>query len=137
MPCLEPTNKLANRDWVTNYCERNPRPILPDGTMFSLPIPSGDEEAFEDLQHCDADIGSVVAGITNGRMSGLNLVHLDPDLTSTRTATGKADPPGNSGEERLGQAGIAQSHLHRQGVGSGDIFLFFGLYRLVDETAQG
>ena len=48
--------------------------------MFSLPIPSYDEEAFEDLQHGDVDIAEVVTGITNGRMSGLNLVHLDPDL---------------------------------------------------------
>lgn len=37
----------------------------------------------------------------------------------------------------LGQAGTAQSHLNKQGVGSGDIFLFFGLYRQVEETAQG
>ena len=37
----------------------------------------------------------------------------------------------------LGQAGIAQSHLHKQGVGSGDVFLFFGLYRRVEQPAQG
>ena len=38
-----------------------PSPIFPDGTMFSLPIPSYDDEAFEDLQHGDIDIASVVA----------------------------------------------------------------------------
>ena len=37
----------------------------------------------------------------------------------------------------LGQAGAAQSHLNNQGVGSGDVFLFFGLYRRAEETAQG
>ena len=37
----------------------------------------------------------------------------------------------------LGQAGIAQSHLNKQDVGHGDIFPFFGLYRRVEETAQG
>ena len=37
----------------------------------------------------------------------------------------------------LGQAGIAQSHLAKRGVGSGDIFLFFGLYRRVEETTHG
>ena len=37
----------------------------------------------------------------------------------------------------LGQAGIAQSHLNNQGVASGDVFLFFGLYRRVEETAEG
>ena len=48
--------------------------------MFSLPIPSWDQEAFENLQHGDIDIASVVTGVTNGRMSGQNLIHLDPDL---------------------------------------------------------
>ena len=48
--------------------------------MFSLPIPSRDDEAFEDLQHGDVDIASVVTGITNGRMGGQRPVHLDPDL---------------------------------------------------------
>ena len=38
----------------------------------------------------------------------------------------------------LGQAGIAQSHLNKQGAGSGDVFfLFFGLYRRVEKTALG
>ncbi len=55
-------------------------PIFSDGTMFSLPIPSWDQEAFEDLQHGDIDIASVVTGVTNGRMSGQNLIHVDPDL---------------------------------------------------------
>ena len=57
-----------------------PSPIFPNGTMFSMPIPSSDEEAFKDLQHGDVDIESVVTGVTNGRMSGQNLIHLDPDL---------------------------------------------------------
>ncbi len=69
--------------------------------MFSLPIPSRDDEAFEDLQHDGVDIASVVSGITNGRMGGLNLVHLDPDSTSTLTGTGKTEMPGNSGGECL------------------------------------
>ena len=37
----------------------------------------------------------------------------------------------------LGQAGAAQSHLNNQGVGIGDVFLFFGLYRRVEQIAQG
>ena len=57
-----------------------PSPIFPDGTMFSLPIPSGDRERFDDLQHGDVNIASVVAGITGGRINGRNLVHLDPDI---------------------------------------------------------
>lgn len=65
--------------------------------MYSLPIPSGDEEAFEDLQHGDGDIASVVAGITNGRIRRRDRVHLDPESTSMLTGTEKNDPPGRSG----------------------------------------
>ena len=45
-----------------------PSPISPDGTMFPLPIPSWDQEAFDDLQHgdIDIDIRSIVAGLTVG-----------------------------------------------------------------------
>jgi hypothetical protein len=114
-----------------------PSPIFPDGTMFSLPIPSRDEEAFENLQHGDVDIGTVVAGITNGRMSGLNLVHLDPDLNFDAYRHRKDRPHWQQWRGMLGQAGIAQSHLSKQGIGSGDVFLFFGLYRRVEETTRG
>ena len=37
----------------------------------------------------------------------------------------------------LGQTSIAQGHLDKQGVGAGDIFLFFGLYRRVEKTIHG
>ena len=57
-----------------------PSPTFPDGTMFSLPIPSYDDAASEDLQHGNVDIASVVTGITNGRVRGLDRIHLDPDL---------------------------------------------------------
>ena len=114
-----------------------PSPIFPDGSMFSLPIPSRDREQFADLQHGDIDIASVVTGITNGRMSGLNLVHLDPDLSFDAYRFRKDRPDWQQWRGMLGQAGIAQSHLNKQGNGSGDVFLFFGLYRQVEETAQG
>ena len=104
--------------------------------MFSLPIPSCDEEAFEDLQHGDIDIASVVNGITNGRMSSRGRVHLDPDLNFDAYRFRKDRPAWQQWRGMLGQAGIAQSHLNKQDVGSGDVFLFFGLYRRVEETAQ-
>ena len=105
--------------------------------MFSLPIPSYDEETFEDLKHGAIDIASVVSGITNGRMSGRNLIHLDPDLNFDAYRYRKNRPAWQQWRGMLGQAGIAQSHLDKQGVGSGDVFLFFGLYRQVEQTAQG
>ena len=77
---VKPQKLILSRDGFDSGSGGCPSPIFPDGTMFSLPILSGDEEAFEDLQHGHVAIASVVSEITNGRMSGLDLVHLDPGL---------------------------------------------------------
>ena len=113
-----------------------PSPILPDGSMFSLPIPSGDRERFEDLQHGDLDIATVVTGITGGRISGRESVHLDRDLNFNAYRHRKDRAAWQQWRGMLGLAGIAQGHLERQGVGASDVFLFFGLYRRVEKTAQ-
>ena len=98
---MKPKKLIISRKGFDSGSGGCPSPIFPDGTMFSLPIPSNDQVAFENLQHGDVDIASVVSGITNGRMSGLNLVHLDPDLNFDAYRSGKTDPLGNSGEECL------------------------------------
>ncbi len=134
---MKPNKLIISRKGFDSGSGGCPSPIFPDGTMFSLPIPSGDEEAFADLQHGDVDIASIVAGVTSGRMSGRNLIHLDPDLNFDAYRQRKDRADWQEWRGMLGQAGIAQSHLNKQGVGSGDVFLFFGLYRHVEETTQG
>ena len=133
---LKPKNLIISRKGFDSGSGGCPSPIFPDGTMFSLPIPSGHEEAFEDLQHGHVDIASVLSGITNGLMSGRNLIHLDPDLNFEAYRYRKDRADWQQWRGMLGQAGIAQSHLNKQGVTSGDIFLFFGLYSRVEETTQ-
>ena len=134
---MKPKNLILSRKGFDSGSGGCPSPIFPDGTMFSLPIPSYDEETFEDLEHGGFDIASVVSGVTNGRMSGRNLVHLDPDLNFDAYRYRKDRTAWQQWRGMLGQVGIAQSHLDKQGVGSGDVFLFFGLYRRVEQTAQG
>ena len=134
---LKPRKLIISRKGFDSGSGGCPSPIFPDGTMFSLPIPSGDEEAFEDLQHGDVDIAEVVSGITNGRMNRRGRVHLDPDLNFDAYRYRKDRPDWQQWRGMLGQAGIAQSHLNKQVIDSGDVFLFFGLYRQVEETAQG
>ena len=70
-------------------------------------------------------------------MSGLNLTHLNPGINFDTYRRRKDRPDWQQWRGMLGQAGIAQSHLNQQDIGSGDVFLFFGLYRQVEETAQG
>ena len=134
---MKPRKLIISRKGFDSGSGGCPSPIFPDGTMFSLPIPSGDEEAFADLQHGDIDITEVVSGITNGRMSRRGRVHLDPDLNFDAYRYRKDRPDWRQWRGMLGQAGIAQSHLNKQEVGDGDVFLFFGLYRRVEETALG
>ena len=60
------------------------------------------------------------------RMDGDRYVHLDPDL---RPELRPVHLPGNHGERLFGQEGAAERHLRNQGVGPGDLFLFFGWFR--------
>ena len=68
-------------------------------------------------------------------MSRLSLIHLDPDLNFDAYRHRKERADWHQWRGMLGQAGSAQSHLNNQEVASGDVFLFFGLYRRVEETA--
>ena len=120
---LKPKKLILSRKGFDSGCGGCPSPIFPDGTMFSLPMPSYDQEAFEDLQHGDVDVSNVVTGITNSRMSGRNRIHLDSDLNFNAYRYRKERADWQQWRGMLGQAGIAQSHLNNQGVGSGDIFL--------------
>ena len=56
-------------------------PILPDGTMVSLPIP--DEESgvrYGDIAVHGHDVGALVADLSGGRYGRRARAHLDPDL---------------------------------------------------------
>lgn len=87
-----------------------PSPIV-NGEPISLPIPTAKRsETTYEL----AGLGEIVARTTKGRVRPENLCHEDPMFHDGRCA--------------FGQTGAAQAHLAKQGVGVGDIFLFFGLF---------
>jgi hypothetical protein len=101
-----------------------PSPILPDGRLVSLPIPDGlSIIRYGDIGDQTRPIGQWVSHLTRGRIRSTSRAHLDPDLIDS-------DLPRQPGWRPLfGQAGAAQGHLAAQGVGPGDLFLFFGLFR--------
>ena len=134
---MKPKNLILSRKGFDSGSAGCPSPIFPDGTMFSLPIPSRDHELFDALQHGDVDIASVVTGITSGRLNGQNRVHLDPDLNFETYRYRKTRAAWQQWRGMLGQTGIAQAHLNKQAISAGDVFLFFGLYHRVEETTQG
>jgi hypothetical protein len=107
-------------------------PILPDGTMVSLPIP----EKGSGLRYADIKTprGTMLAlmrelGITRVHetnyepLSEKTEAHLDPDLyRSARVRHAEWRPV-------FGQSRAAQGHLSNQGVRAGDLFIFYGSFR--------
>ena len=98
-------------------------PILPDGTLIPLPIPSRYGRPLFDIQSSVGPLHRLVSDLTGGRIKPDTLVHLDPDLQ-------RSSIPRLAGwRPSLGQVSAAQGHLAKQGVGPGDLFLFFGWFR--------
>lgn len=104
-------------------------PILPDGRLLPLPIPSSHDDArLADLSCSDVDLAQMIADLSGGKHSLATHVHMDPDLGSATSARLPGWRPS------LGQTGAAQSHLSRRAVGAGDIFLFFGWFRQTERV---
>jgi hypothetical protein len=112
-------------------------PILPDGRLVSLPIPDpGSDLRYADCRLPDGStylellerLGIHQVRYSSGRrvctepVDGALSVHLDPDLHRATLSR----PPG--WRAAFGQVDRAQGHLRNQGVGPGDLFLFFGLF---------
>jgi len=108
-----------------------PSPIFPDGSMLSLPIP-------DRLSHIAyGEIGGnrwATVSEAVSQLAGLPIshrAHLDPDLVHHSFPRLKGWRP------IFGQVGAAEGHLRKQGVGKGDLFFFFGLFRWVERGAAG
>lgn len=100
-----------------------PSPILPDGRMISLPIPSQDDaRPYTDVLY---EQGRTLWDLMSelGMKHDVNSsCHLDPDLHEA------ASPRQSGWKPSLGQLGSAQTHLRNQNVEPGDLFLFFGWF---------
>jgi hypothetical protein len=103
-----------------------PSPIL-EGRPLPLPIPAGRWPGA--VTYADVGLGPLVERLSKGRLAAATRCHLDPDIVRDRLPR----EPGWRGA--FGQCGAAQGHLERCGVGPGDLFLFFGLYRDAAEDA--
>ena len=115
-----------------------PSPIFPDGTMFSLPIPvASDKITYGELRHYserlgEVDIGEVVTDLTcrrypDNQIGAGHSAHLDPDINF------HAYPRQEGWRGLFGQAGGTETHLVNEEVKEDDLFLFFGLFREVEE----
>lgn len=101
---------ILSRKGFDSAAGKCPSPII-DGRPVTMPIPASSSSA---TTYADLGLGEVVERISKGRMLAGDLCHHDPMF--------------HGGQCYLGQCGAAQSHLSKQGVSPGDIFLFFGLF---------
>lgn len=120
-PCMILTLKLifSRKGSDTSYGKRA-SPVAADGAMVSVPIP---EDGF-------------AHGITYESICGLpaglsGLAHLDPDLRQ------QALPRQPGWRPSFGQCDGALTHLLHQGVGVGDLFLFYGWFKGASLPARG
>ena len=119
-----------------------PSPILPDGTLLSMPIPNVEDDCtYDDLTYYVDGIGTMKYNeilndlYTNSSKSGIEQkyannkykgrCHLDPDIREGINNKYK----NLNWIPAFGQSGGAESHLRKQHIGKGDIFLFFGWFR--------
>ena len=108
-----------------------PSPIMPDGRLISLPIPSRiDPLTYDGVTINGISLGSLVEDLTGGRIERTRRCHLDPDLEA-------ASLPRQLGwSPAFGQIDAAQTHLASQNVTRGDLFLFFGWFRAVEAVGS-
>lgn len=117
---------LSRKAWDSSYGKK-PSPILPDGRLLPMPIPSKSSPIrYCDLSFHGLSVGELASSLTNGKQRPNYNCHLDPDIEESMFDR----PP--SWRPIFGQHSTAQSHLEKQGVGSGDLFLFFGWFRQTD-----
>jgi len=103
-----------------------PSPIMPDGTLLSMPIPTGDDVSFSDIAWNGISYADILQQISPEK--SFSNCHLDPDIRDNRIKPIKGWKPA------FGQTGSAQGLLSNADVEPGDIFLFFGWFRQVENT---
>ncbi|MBP5507104.1 MAG: hypothetical protein J6Y23_04560 [Prevotella sp.] len=99
-------------------------PILPDGTMLSLPIPSHDRISFSELQWHGFSYLDIIRQLNPKTLIDHDShCHLDPDLRE------EVRPRKPGWMPAFGQKGSPLSELHNNAIAVGDLFLFYGWFR--------
>lgn len=105
-----------------------PSPIFPDGSVLSFPIPASiSPTRFSDIQFKEYNPAKVVGDLSNNKILPNKFIHLDPDLDKATMARE------DNWRGAFGSGKSAQTHLENNNVGIGDIFLFFGWFKAVEE----
>lgn len=108
---------------------RIPSPILPEGTLLSLPLPANRSHSLiknKDLGEVHGhSVAKLIADLTKGQITPSKRTHFDPDLRHCMLARQSGWRP------LFGPAGASHTHMTKQGVEIGDLIFFFGWFREV------
>lgn len=106
-----------------------PSLIMPNGEVVSMPIPSpGDANSYDQLRYGKKTYRQILKELAPKKRFAR--CHLDPDLDACRLIK---KPCG--WKPAFGQIGSSSSYLlNTVGLQPGDIFLFFGNFRRVEEV---
>ena len=95
---------------------------MPNGDMLSMPIPSSaDADGYSDLIYDGKSYYKLLREVKPSFR--YRKCHLDPDIRPEIIERMDGWKPA------FGQIDAARTHLCNQGVGIGDLFLFFGWFR--------
>lgn len=121
---------IVSRKGLDSSFGTTPSPIFPDGTMTSIPIPDlRSPVRYSDIAGWGGrDLGGILADLTGRHGYSRARAHLDPDLDEA------ARPRDTGWQPAFGQQGGHETHLSSNGVGEGDLFLFFGWFRRTEES---
>lgn len=117
---------LSRKGFDTQYGGQ-PSPILPDGTLLSLPIPlPGENIKYNELVYKDKTYLEIIQELyPNTKQIDIHTTaHLDPDI---REGIYRQQHP--QWQPAFGQCDAAQGTLRNKNVSVNDLFLFFGWFR--------
>lgn len=104
-----------------------PSPIMPDGALLSMPIPSNDDkDKYSDLQYKGLKYSDLLKQINPKKE--YSFCHIDPDIRDNNRVKEIS-----GWKAAFGQYGSAQGKLANSAVEKGDIFLYFGWFRKVEQ----
>jgi len=112
--------------------------VMPAGEMWSIPIPEDggavhSSTRYGEIMRASRSLGPIVAALTKNKLVPNHYAHFDPDLDEGSLAR----QPGWKGIFGQGHRG-SFTHLNTtNGVGVGDVFLFYGSFRQVDMKPSG
>ncbi len=110
---------------------QRPNPIMPDGTLLAVPLPGWHSVLLRKLESNGLDMEQIFEDLAvyDFYDSGC---HLDPDIRPELWSQGT--PKG--WRAIYGQTGTGHKYLKKQGVGVGDLFVFYAWFRPVEKNEE-